>query len=86
MRRVRFAGEPLPASRAELQGIVEGAIEEILVEATPYDWESVHMDRSNVGGVSQGLVHLRWWKETAVPLILSRGQQWRYADGSVPRS
>ncbi|MGW3945518.1 GIY-YIG nuclease family protein [Micrococcus endophyticus] len=79
--RVRFASEPMPASRAELQGLVESAIEEILGEATPYDRESVHMDRYNVGGMSQGLVHLPWWRETAVPMILDRWQKWADARG-----
>ena len=74
--RVRFASEPMPASRAELQGLVESAIEEILAEAMPYDRESVHMVRYNVGGMSQGLVHLPWWRETAVPMILGRWQKW----------
>lgn len=77
--RVRFASEPMPASSAELQGLVESAIEEILAEATPYDRESVHMVRYNVGGMSQGLVHLPWWRETAVPMILDRWKKWAEA-------
>lgn len=77
--RVRFAKEPMPASCAELKVAVGAAIGAILAEATPYDRESVHMDRYNVGGMSQGLVHLPWWQETGVPLILERWQEW--ADG-----
>lgn len=74
--RVRFVREPLPASRDKLKGLVDRAIEEILAEATPYDRESVHMVRYDVGGMSQGLVHLPWWRETAVPMILDRWQKW----------
>ena len=77
--RVRFTNQPMPAARAELKSLVDEAIEEILVEATPYDRGSVHMDRYNVGGMSQGLVHRPWWRETGVPLILDRWEAWAAA-------
>lgn len=77
--RVRFTNQPMPAARAELKSLVDEAIEEILVEATPYDRGSVHMDRYNVGGMSQGLVHRPWWRETGVPLILERWEAWAAA-------
>ena len=79
--RVRFAREPPPASRDELKGLVDGAIDEILTEATPYDRVSVNMDRCTGGGMSQALIHLPWWRETAVPMILDRWQKWADARG-----
>lgn len=84
--RVRFATEPMPPTRADVQRLVEGAIEDILTAGTPYNRESVHMDRYNVGGMSQGLVYLPWWRDTAVPLILTRWQEWRDAQGPAARS
>ncbi|MET3681364.1 hypothetical protein ABIB16_001702 [Micrococcus sp. UYEF5] len=44
--------------------------------AEPYDEDKVNVERFNRGGMSQGLVHLPWWEDQAIPLLLDRWGAW----------
>lgn len=68
--RARFATMPVPH---DLRGALESALAESVGVPLDSAEESVYVAELNPGhGMSAGRVHLRWWRDTALPLLLAR--------------
>ncbi len=71
----------MPTSDHELSRILHDALDRSLEGAEPYDEDKVNVERFNRGGMSQGLVHLPWWEDQAIPLLLDRWGAWADIQG-----
>jgi O-acetyl-ADP-ribose deacetylase (regulator of RNase III) len=68
--RARFATTPVPH---DLRGTLESALTESIGVPLDSGDESVYIADLNPGhGMSAGHVHLPWWRDTALPLLLER--------------
>ena len=72
----RLDDTPMPTSEYELGRLLRDALDRSLEGAEPYDEDKVNVERFNRGGMSQGLVHLPWWEDQAIPLLLDRWGAW----------
>ncbi|GAA3793040.1 GIY-YIG nuclease family protein [Micrococcus endophyticus] len=77
----RLDDTPMPTSEYELGRLLHDALERSLEGAEPYDEDKVNVERFNRGGMSQGLVHLPWWEDQAIPLLLDRWGAWADTQG-----
>lgn len=73
----RFAAEPMPTMIFELKKLIEDAISELVGTKYPLrsnaTEESVYVEQFDTGsGMSAGQVHLRWWEQTGVPILVDR--------------
>ena len=69
--RTHFRNTPLPATAAELRGLLEKAYEALTGHPLS-DEQPFCVERFKHGGMSSGFVSPRFWVETAVPLLLGR--------------
>jgi hypothetical protein len=68
---VHFTGTPLPDSAAQLEQLLTQAFETLTGQ--PITTETpIRVDRFPRSGMSGGMVSAQFWRETAVPLLLSR--------------
>ena len=61
----------LPSSSAELECIVRGAFEKLTgcsIDST----ELINLDKYDHGGMSSGGISTNFWRESAIPLLVSR--------------
>ena len=77
----RLDDTPMPTSEYELGRLLRDALNRSLEGAEPYDEDKVNVERFNRGGMSQGLVHLPWWEDQAIPLLLDRWGAWADTQG-----
>ncbi|HMO70559.1 MAG TPA: hypothetical protein PKC84_02735, partial [Paracoccaceae bacterium] len=73
--RAGFAGQPLPQSGRVLTAMLATAFR----SAAGQDWQGddpipVEALARSGGGLSNGLVAPRWWREVGLPLLLARWQ------------
>lgn len=66
-----FAGVPLPASTDELEAVIINAYEQ-LTDHPFARTEHFRIDRYPQRGMSGGGISPKFWKETGLPLLLSR--------------
>ncbi|EAR11336.1 hypothetical protein [Reinekea blandensis] len=61
----------LPESEHELKTLIETEIERSLANPITYEGK-ITIDRFKHGGMSSGGISLSFWKETGIPLLISR--------------
>lgn len=69
--RIRLELIPMPEISADLERILRS----VFMELTGGRWdsfESVFVARYDKGGISSGMVSPEFWKDEAIPLLLSR--------------
>lgn len=66
-----LAALPLPPCEAQLAEILEATFERLVGLPTSAE-ESVFVERHAHGGMSSGHISLKFWRETALPLLLAR--------------
>ncbi|MGB3120419.1 MAG: hypothetical protein WBE58_16480 [Verrucomicrobiales bacterium] len=66
-----FRGVPLPDSSRQLAGEIEHRFEALTGQSINSS-ESLWLKRHSHGGMSSGGISLEFWRETAIPLLLSR--------------
>ncbi len=76
-----LAALPLPSSEAQLAEILEATFERLVGLPITAQESSVFVERHAHGGMSSGHISLKFWRETAVPLLLAR---YRAAQGDKP--
>lgn len=69
--REHFAGTPLPASGAALAACLRQAFRELTAHDLD-EAEDFGLARLARGGMSSGMVHVAFWREQALPLLLQR--------------
>lgn len=67
-----LAALPLPSSEAQLAEILETTFERLVGLPTCSEESSVFIERHAHGGMSSGHISLKFWRETALPLLLAR--------------
>ncbi|WP_256562793.1 hypothetical protein [Pseudomonas sp. PA1(2017)] len=67
-----LATQPLPPSEAQLAEILEATFERLVGLPTSAEVSTVFVERHAHGGMSSGHISLKFWRETAVPLLLAR--------------
>ncbi len=67
-----LATQPLPPSEAQLAEILEATFERLVGLPTSAQESSVFIERHAHGGMSSGHISLKFWRETALPLLLAR--------------
>ncbi|WP_070887078.1 hypothetical protein [Pseudomonas argentinensis] len=67
-----LATQPLPPSEAQLAEIFEATFERLVGLPITAHESSVFVERHAHGGMSSGHISLKFWRETAVPLLLAR--------------
>lgn len=82
----RLEDAPMPGSWLGMRNVVEQEITLSLQDAEPHDEKMVHVDRFDRGGMSHGLVSLRWWDATGVPLLVDRWSAWAEGEGHLNAS
>lgn len=85
--RSEFAGTPVPSSWFELRRIVIEAVERIIGQPlnAHADPVSVYVAEFDPGsGMSAGQVHMAWWVNTGIPILLDRFEAAR-AGTAAPR-
>ena len=70
--RANFSAIPLPASAKALQDLLETAFEALTDTPITTDKEILVIERLAHGGMSSGGVSLRFWRDTAIPLLINR--------------
>jgi hypothetical protein len=66
-----LADAPLPISRAGVKETLEAAFLELTGHVITTD-EPIHVERFATGGMSSGMVSAAFWRDTAIPLLVSR--------------
>jgi hypothetical protein len=66
-----FEGVECPATSEGLASLVEEAFEELAGFPISHD-ETVYVEKYSHGGMSSGYVDPKFWRKTAVPLLVSR--------------
>lgn len=69
--RERFTGMPSPATADELVAAIAAMFRELTGEPLTYE-KSIFVERYSHGGMSSGRVDPEFWREKAIPLLLSR--------------
>ncbi|SHL80631.1 hypothetical protein [Phytopseudomonas punonensis] len=67
-----LATQPLPSSEAQLAGTLEAIFERLVGLPITAQESSVFVERHAHGGMSSGHISLKFWCETALPLLLAR--------------
>ena len=67
----RFEGVACPATPEGLAALVESAFAELTGFPISHP-DPIHVERFSHGGMSSGYVAPAWWRESALPLLLSR--------------
>lgn len=67
-----LAALPLPPSEAQLAEILEATFERLIGLPTSAEESSVFVERHAHGGMSSGHISVKFWRETALPLLLAR--------------
>jgi hypothetical protein len=73
--RTEFAGTPLPSSWFELREMLFTAVECAIHQPLNAEAESpsVYVAEFDPGhGMSAGMVHMPWWVDTGIPILLDR--------------
>ena len=76
-----LANLPLPPSEAQLAEILEATFERLVGLPTSAEVSTVFVERHAHGGMSSGHISLKFWRESALPLLLAR---YRTAQGDRP--
>lgn len=77
-----LALEPLPASDTVLLVKLADAFRESTGVSLGDSCEMVEVERFRHGGMSSGFVHLEFWLETALPLLIRRAVRLRAHDAA----
>ena len=67
-----FIAAPLPESAEQLKVTLEAAFESLTGIPLSSEQEFIFIERLAHGGMSSGGVSLRFWRETAIPLLIGR--------------
>ncbi len=67
-----LAALPLPPSEAQVAEILEATFERLVGLPITAQESSVFVERHAHGGMSSGHISLKFWHETALPLLLAR--------------
>lgn len=67
-----LAALPLPPSESQLAEILDATFERLVGLPTSAEESSVFVERHAHGGMSSGHISLKFWRETALPLLLAR--------------
>jgi hypothetical protein len=69
--REALRNEIPPRSETALEALLNATVQRLLTDA-PVHGESVYVERFAHGGMSSGRVCLRFWRDTALPLLCRR--------------
>lgn len=70
--REQFAAVPLPPTREALEAVLLAKFSECTGLAFDHPVDSVFLQKYAHGGMSSGHVHLPWWRDSALPMLLER--------------
>lgn len=68
--RKRFENVEIPDAVEECKALIISAFEDVTKKSIEGD--TIRIDRFDHGGMSGGLISTGFWRETAIPLLLSR--------------
>lgn len=76
--REALSGVPTPATADEVRAAYVGALWQAAgVDVDTETAERVHREHLDHGGMSGGTIHVPWWREHGVPLLVQRAMQRR---------